>query len=765
MSITPSVSMHSSRVARRVLMGAAALGALATVASAETATPASADSSTKIGEVVVVARHRLESLQSVPIAISVVDGAQAASKNLNDVQDISAQVPVVDFRTSASNKDQTIFIRGVGTISTSPGVEPSVSTVIDGVVIARAGAATLDLLDLDHIEVLRGPQGTLFGKNASAGVINIVTKAPSSTPGGYLDAAGYTGGEYRVSGGVTGPIVANKLKGLLTAFVAAFDGNVNNVTLGQKVNGYQNEGLKAKFVATPSGALTLTLAADYTHSFEDIPTGVWATTSRVAYPTGAVSSFPAFATQMAAEGVTPSADNTKIAADVRSRASDDNGGVSLQADWELGGGYLVTSITAYRDWQNVQHQDYDQMAVATSTYPGIQDIGHLSFHQVSEELRLASPKGRLVDYVVGAYVLDGVDHETYERDVTMIGGATPGLNSGVGHYGSKDINYALFGEANVNLTPGFRVIGGGRVIWDDLSFYNTRVSTQPAAITAVQPSFSANGSETKNGFAGRAGLQYDIAPHVMAYATYSHGYKGPAYNVFFNQTATVTAPLNPETSNAYEIGFKGRFLDQKIQADVTAFRTDFSNYQANSTFLVAGALVTNLVNAGSVRTQGFEGDFTAKPIHGLTLDLNLIYDDAKVVNFPCPTGAAASCNINGGHLPFAPEFKSHLQGDYRAPLSSKFDVDLETDFNWQSSTQYQLSQIPQGIQGAYGIWNASVGLFEDKAGLSARVLVKNIADQHYSSYLAPGNEGSTGIVRWVPRDNSRYVGVDVRKTF
>jgi iron complex outermembrane receptor protein len=155
------------------LVGAATL-ALADAASA-------ADAGTQVDQVVVTARHREESLQNVPISIAVVNGDAAAAKNLNDIADISALVPSVDFRTGASNKDRTIFVRGVGTISTSPGVEPSVSTVIDGVVLARPGQATEDLLDIDHIEVLRGPQGTLFGKNASAGVINIVTKSPTST--------------------------------------------------------------------------------------------------------------------------------------------------------------------------------------------------------------------------------------------------------------------------------------------------------------------------------------------------------------------------------------------------------------------------------------------------------------------------------------------------------------------------------------------------------------------------------------------------------
>jgi iron complex outermembrane receptor protein len=750
------------------LLSAVAVGALTSAASAQTTTGA-----TSVAEVTVTARHRLESVQSVPIAISVVNGDEASAKNLNDIQDISAQVPSIDFRTSASNKDQTVFVRGIGTISTSPGVEPSVSTVIDGVVIARAGAATLDLINLDHIEVLDGPQGTLFGKNASAGVINIVTKNPTSTPGGYIDVSGFSGGEYHLNGALSGPIVDGKLNGVISAFDSHFDGNVTNVYLGEKVNGYDNKGARSKLVATPSSDLTVTVGADYTHSFETIPTGVFTTTNRVAYPSGAVTNYPAFAALLASEGVTPSSNNTTISSDDKSTAEDRNAGISGQIDWQFAGGYTLTSITAYRTWNNVQHQDYDQTSQASYAYPQVADIGHLQFAQTSEELRIASPKGGFIDYVAGLYYLDAVDHEIYERDVFQPNLATApftagsGANNGIGHYGATDDNYAAFGEANVNFTKALRGMIGARVVDDQLSFYNARVTTVPpagTAITGVAGSFSTSGSESKTGYSGRAGLQYDISGDVMAYATYSRGYKGPAYNVYFNQGATATAPLTPETSNAYDLGVKGQFLDHKLQADLSLFREDFNNYQANSSILLNGSIVTNLVNAGQVRTQGAEADFTARPVHGLSLVANLLYDDAKVVNFPCPAGSPITCNINNGQLPFAPKEKAHLEADYRLPITGAAHIDVETDYNWQSSTQYQLAQTAQTTQGAYGIWNASIAATSEQ-NVTVRILVKNILDQHYSSYLSNGTEGGTGVVRWVPRDNRRYAGIEVRKDF
>jgi iron complex outermembrane receptor protein len=746
------------------LAAGVAFSAFAGAAMADTATSttAAADTAT-IGELTVTARHREERLQSVPIGISVVQAQQAVSQNLNDIADISSSVPSVDFRTSASNKDRTIFIRGAGTISTSPGVEPSVSTVVDGVVMGRSGQATVDLLDLDHIEVLRGPQGTLFGKNSSAGVVNIITKSPTSTFQGYADVGAYEANEYRVGAGVSGPIQGEMLEGLISAFYGTYGGNVHDTATNQELNGYAHEGVRAKLQAKPFDTLTLTVEGDYAHSVDTTPTGVWVSSSREAYPTDIVTPSPALAGQIAAEGTTPGPNNTTVSQNLASSVHDANDGLSLTADWDLGHGYRLTSITAYRNWDNNQFQDYDQLSTIAAGIPQVADAGQLKFHQGSEELRVASPKGQFIDFVAGLYFLKAVDNEIYSRSETALSGASTVNNLGVAHYGTVDDNSSVFGEADVNFTSKFRAILGYREIWDDLSFYHFRQSTSPVAVTGIAVNFAAHGSDSKSGFAARAGLQYDLTPDITTYVTFSRGYKGPAYNVFFNMAAVNTPALAPETSNDYEAGIKSQLFDHHVQADLSIFETDFSNYQANFTQEVAGGLVTNLINAGSVTTRGVEGDFIAKPIEPLTLDADFTYDDAHVVNFFCPPGAAVSCNINGQPLPFAPRWKTHLEGDYLIPMNDTWNVGLESDYNWQSKTQYSLSETPDTVQGAYGIWNASVGLLGAHNGWQLRVLVKNIANQHYSPYIAYGDLG--GVVRWVPRDNNRYFGVNLHKDF
>ncbi len=195
-------------------------------------------------DIIVTATRRPERLQDVPVAVSVVDGDRLRTGNLNNLRDIASEIPSLNFRTAASNKDQALFVRGLGTVSTSPGVEPSVSTVLDGVVLARQGQATLDLLDIDHIEVLRGPQGTLFGKNASAGVLNIVTRKPGDAFRGFVDVSGFEGGEGRIRLAASGPVTDNVSVGF-SALGTQFKGNVRNVFDGERVDGYTKAGTRS----------------------------------------------------------------------------------------------------------------------------------------------------------------------------------------------------------------------------------------------------------------------------------------------------------------------------------------------------------------------------------------------------------------------------------------------------------------------------------------------------------------------------------------
>ncbi|URS59095.1 TonB-dependent receptor [Pseudomonas sp. Y39-6] len=728
----------------RLAQAIAATLALSTLPAIQVFAADEATDTATLQAVTVTATRREESLQKVPVAISVIDGEQLERDNRNSVASIVQQVPSLNFRTGASNKDTSLFIRGVGTISTSPGVEPTVATVIDGVVYGRPGQATLDLLDLDRIEVLRGPQGTLFGKNASAGVLNVITRAPTAETHGYIDQSWFSGNESRTRFGIGGSLIPETLKGSLTTLFGSYDGNVHNKANGQEVNGYNRKGVRGKLEFTPSDDIKLTVAADYIQSHDDTPNGV---ISKALTPSFAAALAP----------VNANNDNRNIESDYRSHVDDTNKGLSAQLDWNLGD-YTLTSITAWRGWDNTQWQDGDRLSTITATFPGTEDKGDLNYNQYSQELRLASPKGQFLEYVGGLFYMHGKDQETYRR--TLITPAS--TNRGVADYSTTSDSYSAFGETTLNFTSTFRGIAGLRWTHDELEYDHRRVSTSATTVSGIQPSTSSTGSVDEDGWSGRLGVQYDLTDSIMTYLTYSRGYKGPAYNVFFNMQPRDTDALKPETSNTWELGVKATSWNNRLTTNVAVFHSDYDNYQANFYDTVAGQVVTRLINAGSVSTEGVEADYALQATQNLKLSGALAYTRARIDQFSCPAGAAASCNVNGKPLPFSPDWKSYVRADYTIPLDNGLDVELGTDYNWQSEVQYDISQNPETKQGAYGIWNASVALADYTNGWRVALLGKNLADKSYSPLLA---SGAGYIYRAVPRDDERYFGIQLRKDF
>ncbi|MBK4996662.1 TonB-dependent receptor [Pseudomonas sp. S37] len=738
--------MHKSRIPfpatqRRPLAAAILLAAVGQAAQAAEPAEAGAPQATALGAVTVTATRREATLQEIPVAVSVIDGEQLERDNRNNVASIVQQVPTLNYRAGASNKDTSLFIRGVGTISTSPGVEPTVATVVDGVVFGRPGQSTLDLLDLERIEVLRGPQGTLFGKNASAGVLNVVSKAIPEQTQGYVDYSHFGGGdENRLRFGIGGRL-NEQLKGSLSTLWGDYDGNVENVANGHDVNGYERKGARGKLEFEPSEDLRLTLIADYMKGEDTLPSGV------------ITSASAAIASQL--RPVTPSAHNRDINSDFKTHVEDENQGLSAQLDWQLGD-YTLTSISAWRGWDNTQYQDGDRRSLLPVT--ASHDKGTVDYDQYSQEFRLTSPKGQFNEYVLGAFYMHGTSNETYQR-LSVNGGVA---NSGRADYSTTNDSVALFGENTFNFTDDFRAIFGLRWTHDDLEYDHRRVSTSAAAVTGIQPSTASAGSVDEDGWSGRTGLQYDFTDNLTGYVTYSRGYKGPAYNVFFNMQPRDTEALKPETSDAYEIGLKGTALDQRLSANLAVFHTDYDNYQANFYDTVANQVVTRLVNAGKVKTQGVELDASFQATSRLKLSAAAAYTKARVDHFNCPVGAAANCNIDGGRLPFTPDWKTYLRADYVIPLDNGLDVELSSDYSWQDSVQFSLDQNPDTVQGAYGIWNASIALADYNDGWRVALLGKNLGDKSYAQMLASGGDY---IYRSVPRDDGRYFGVQLRKDF
>jgi len=733
--------------------------------SAQQADPAvETDSKIELPTFTVRATLRTEPLLSVPLAISLMTGEQMSLANIQGLGDLSGSMPSLTFRAGGSNKDTSLLVRGVGTITTSPGVEPAVSTVVDGVVLARPGQATMDLAEVDHVEVLRGPQGTLFGKNSSAGVINVVTKDPSNKTQGYFDASYYGGGgQVVVRAGMSGALKQDKLKASVSFLYDNYDGNVENIFLSKTVNGFSNTGGRAKLIYTPHANFQATFIVSYVKSYSTTPnSGPFIASTNIAFPSGVVSN----ANPLAVAAILPvvaSRDNLTVNSGLLGRVYDKNGGVSAQLEWTVGD-YKVTSISSYQHWFNNQYQDTGVIPRSVVGLTVSWDQGFLWFDQYSQELRLTSPTGKFFNFVTGLYFQRALDNETYRRDIIRQPTAGNVLNDfGKAYYGTRGSNYSAYGEGTWNISPRLRAITGLRLTRDTLDNFHSRVSSSLVAVPGIQPAHAYHtGSTSANGTSGRGGLQYDLTKNTMVYATYSRGYKGPAYNVFFNQTPLQVGALAPETADSYEIGLKTLTLKNRLQLTLTAFDTVYHNYQANFQTLVVGTPVTNLINAGEVSSRGIEADVRARLSSRLTIFASLASIDAKIDHFNIPPPPASATNIDGQPLPFAPRFKSNVTADYTLPLAERRKLVFSANYAYQSSQQFSLTQNADTVQKAYGIWNASVAFSDQPKGWRVALIVKNIADVHYSKYIQQGGGFDWQIA---PRDFDRYFGVSFHKDF
>jgi len=781
---------------RHLLMAGVAVAAtvLATPAAAQDTrpTPATDDqpgsSDNAPGDIIITAQKRSERLQDVPLAVSVLDGGTLAQSGKTSIEGAQYLVPSLNFLKSGTTLNQSIFLRGVGTATFSIAGEPSVSTVVDGVVYSRAGEAFSDLVDIDRMEVLRGPQGTLFGKNASAGVINIVSKQPTKDFGGYVEAGYFSRADYRGRLVLNVPLGAN----LLTRFTGSYenyDGNIrNNAYGGRYVNGFEHYGGRAQIVATPSSAVKLTFIADYHHNDDDCCAEVIGTGPLTA--AGVPTTSLAFAALP-----TPQGDRTRrINQDLITSTVETGYGFSGQADVTLNG-ITVTSITAYRNWRNTEIRDGDWLDRAYIGFNQLHDFGPQTGDTFSQELRLTSRGGEFIDYVVGGFYSRAASERIFTRnDISCSAvGATPtaltpctsplakpsAAPTGTADFGSVFKNLAFFGQATINVTSRFRIIGGLRYSIDQLDVFHSRNTT--LAGPGIQPSFPTTptgtgqpttifrGKATNTNLSGKAGLQYEFSKQTTAYATYSRGYKGPAFNVFYNLTATGTNVIDPETSDSYEVGLKNTLFGGKLVLNLDAFYAKYHNFQANNPDLVAGVVVTRFTNAGEVSTRGAELDVLWQPVADLTVSGGGAYTDAHVDRFKVAPGAAVTAIVPAGTpLGFAPKWKGNLAVDYRYRGGGPVDFFGGVQGSYQSSELALFAPDPVqrrlGTIHAYGLVNLSAGIVSSRDVWRLTFQVRNLFDQSFAAAITNGGPG--GSYRYqIPRDADRYYGVTARFNF
>jgi iron complex outermembrane recepter protein len=802
------------RFARIALFSTSAI-ALSTPAFAQEAEDDSANN-----EIIVTAQKRAQSVQDVPVAVSVITGEALEQQGGINIENAQYLVPSLNFRKSGTALNQSLYLRGVGTTTFSIGGEPSVGTVLDGVVLARSGEAFSDLVDIERIEVLRGPQGTLFGKNASAGVINIISKKPGPDFGGYAEGGFFFGNgkEYRVRGGVNVPL-GEKAGARVTGFYSNWDGNIINETLGRRVNGYERYGFRGVFEAKPSETLTLTLIGDWRKSNDDCCAEVIGSPARLADN----SVLPAFTTRAATALPPVLGDRTRrVRQNLLTQALEKAWGVSFQAEVETEGP-TVTSITAYRKYDSNEVRDGDFLS---RPYVGIvqsHDFGPQTGNTFTQELRFTSPAGQFFEYVGGLYYYRAEQERSFTRAniacsastlpvqgiltpcSTATGASTLTFPIGTADFGTTFKNMAAFGQATLNFSDRFRGIIGLRYTHDQLNGFHIRTTPVPGA---SQPVFdqgvyneyirqiglgatpaaaqtaavlASNGQPfrqkvTNNNWSGKAGLQYDLSEDVMAYATYSRGYKGPGLNIFFNLNSNGTPPLAPETGDSYEGGLKTSFLDGAMTLNLAGFYAKYRNFQANNPDFVLGQRVTRFTNAGTVSTRGFEADLLYRPSDNFTLSGGVAYTDAKVDRFRLPPGAPITDQVpDGTVLPFSPKWKSSLAGSYTIRTGGFADVELGAQGSYQSQQLSLLVASPlirqNGIIKDYGLLDLTVALVGQDDAWRVSFLAKNVFNTSFAASivdggpLSAGNTGSSSYRYIIPREADRYFGITAKINF
>lgn len=764
--------MGSSRNHRIGINTAAASATLLALVASNAAIARSTDSAAAVGleEIIVTAQKRTENIQDVPAAVTVLSGAQIENSGALNVEGLLALVPTLNFRESVSTLDSSIFLRGIGTINFSIAAEPSVAFVLDGVVQARAGEAFGDLYDIGRIEVLRGPQGTLFGKNASAGAVNVVSRKPADEFGGYVDLSAFEDNEYRARASVDIPL-SDRVRSRFTATYGAFDGFIRNLTYGRDVNGYERWGVRGILEADASEKLTLTFIADYRESNDDCCAEV----------IGTVPAGTAAGTQA---GIAIDGDEVReIRNNFVNRTMETSWGGSLQADYDLGGGTL-TSITAYRDWKNNGLRDGDYADTAYVGIAQLHDYGPQPSTTFTQELRYASASGERIEYVVGAYYYKAEAERTFQRDDIVCTASTlppangltpcaPGSSvltfpSSRATFGSKIENIAAFGQATFNVTDALRLIAGGRYTSDDVSAHHDRIPS-PIAGPGVRTDGSGYRLNTdESDFSPRAGIQYDFSDDFMSYATYARGYKGPAFNVFFNQNPQQLNAIEAETADSYEVGLKSTLLDQRLLLNTALFYAQYDNFQANNFDLLDGVVITRLTNAGKISTRGAEVDLLARPADNFTLSGGVAYTDAQIDEFNLPPGSPSTDTRKGERLPLAPQWKASLSANWRIPLATSFDLEFGATGAYTDEQVSDLNnnpvQRPALTIPSYTVVDANIALVDDDARYRVNFMVNNVFDESYASLITPGGPG--GSFRYlIPRDADRYFGLSIRMNF
>ena len=767
---------------RRALFTSVAVTAIgiSTTASAQSApatetAAASGDQSANVGptEIIVTAQKRAERLRDVPLAVSAYTGAALQAQQITTATDLRLLSPSLNFTPSANARGEGFAIRGVGTAIFSDTVEQSVGVVVDGVVLGRSGQATGDLLDLERVEVLRGPQGMLFGKNASAGLISITTRRPQMNATTLdLNGSFATLNEIKVSAIGNVPIGSNAALRIAAGSQSA-DGTIYNVTRREKLNDRNEQVARVKFLYEPSSAFSLYLQSDY----QQRHSRCCAWTARSAPPT------TTFGALNAAIGIVPSVGNRNNGAGARFFQNVEAYGTSGEINYDLGFATL-TSITAFRHWKNTDNNDPDLLPI------NILDVntGTSRLNQFSQELRVTSPSGPF-EYVAGLFYYRQRNVTASNQTGTLGAVALPATLGTTLDTNTKNVSKAVFGQVTVRPIKGLKLIAGARYTDEKVDLILTQLRA-PGTIATIPGRFSGtiSGATKANNLSYRLTAQVDVTRNMMVYATYARGFKGPGINTL-GVTTSVTEVVAPEIPTTYEIGTRGAWWNNRLSINVAAFKTDYTNFQAQVFDQGVFPGRFRVTNAGKLNTKGIEAELMARPIPALTLSANAAVINARYGDFrsiACYTGqtimpfgtvrtsdrdcirasaapgATAVTNGTGNRLTNTPKLTYSLFGRFEQPVGN-LKAFVQANYQWRDQVSFSAAGDPNLVQTSFGLLNGSIGIGDSNGRWTATVFAKNLFDKFYASNIIsqPVLNAPGVYSQFYTPDSRRLIGVSL----
>jgi iron complex outermembrane receptor protein len=743
-----------------------------------------AESENVLVEVVVSSRRRIEKVQDVPIAVSVITGKQAEQTGAFNVNRIKELVPSVQLYSS-NPRNTGINIRSLGSPFglTNDGIDPGVGFYVDGVYYARPAATTLDFIDVERIEVLRGPQGSLFGKNTTSGAFNITSRKPSFTSGADFEVSYGNYAYLQAKASVTGAL-SEKIAGRISFSGTQRDGVIDNIATGRPTNTLNNQGIRGQLLYTPSENTNITLAGDITTQHNDgyaqVVAGV-APTQRATY-----RQFDAIIADLNYQLPSLNAFDRKIDHDTSWRSNQDLGGASLNIDTKIGEGTL-TSTTAWRFWTWDPSNDRDftgLQVLAKSQNPSRQT-------QFTQEVRYAGQITSKISGVAGVFFIDqtsktkgteesGNAQWRFSQSTTSPLWKTPGLFEGYGIKTNASIHStsaAVFGQLDWSITDRLHVLPGLRYNYDrkdadyDRKTYGGLQTNDPALIALKKQVYTdqAFQSETDDtDFSGNLTVSYKASDKINTYATYAKSYKPVGVNVaglptLAGQPILELAVVKPEDVNHYEIGLKTSPLKNSI-LNLTYFNTEIKDFQTNVQAAELGVNRGYLANADKVRVQGAELDASFIINKHFAINGAATYTNGKYVKFtnaPLPleeTGAAVSFkDVSGTDLPGVSKWAGTLGGEYTRDAkffanTGKFFVALDSYARSEFSSSPSASKYL--IVPGYAIFNGRLG-FRASEGLSVHIWGRNLLNKDYYEQLLPAG-GNSGQYAGVIGDQRTY---------